>query len=507
MRRARVVFGKSTSGSTLGAGDLATWADSDPKHRNWPVATHRRPGRDLHRRIRQRSRKAPPAPRLPTEGGCHDSEGLEVVPLEYSADDGYSDLRAAAVIDFSSRRDQHGAAPGLSVELRRWQKDALTEWKKTRHGVVAVVTGGGKTWFALACILDYWTAYPGARVVIVVPTTALLDQWAVVLTDEFGLDPSAVATYGAGHRPTSPRLVNVMVLNTAREAAPKVAAADPTLLIVDECHRAASSENRRALRGEHVATLGLSATPERDFDDLFTDVVVPALGPVIYRYDYAEALADGVISNFALSNVRVSLTPDEAKAYAGITRRIVPLMRKHERGDADDERLFHLLRQRARVSTGAQMRIPAAVTILDGNKRTRALVFHEQIAAADAIAQILLLRGHRTAVYHSGLGQHLRQDNLRMFRRGEIDVLVTCRALDEGINVPDASLAVIVASTASTRQRIQRLGRVLRPAKGKSSAQIYTIFASEPEAERLRLEEEGLEGVDAVSWQTFGETV
>jgi superfamily II DNA or RNA helicase len=108
------------------------------------------------------------------------------------------------------------------------------------------------------------------------------------------------------------------------------------------------------------------------------------------------------------------------------------------------------------------------------------------------------------SAYHSGIGPHLRQDNLRMFRRGEIDVLVTCRALDEGINIPDASLAVIVASTASTRQRIQRLGRVLRPAENKDHAEIYTIYASEPEADRLRQEEDGLEGVNEVSWDALG---
>ena len=153
------------------------------------------------------------------------------------------------------------------------------------------------------------------------------------------------------------------------------------------------------------------------------------------------------------------------------------------------------------------MRIPAAIKILEAYKRTRAIVFHEQIAAADIIARVLLSRGHRVASYHSGIGQHVRQDNLRLFRRGEIDVLVTCRALDEGINVPDASLAVIVASTASTRQRIQRLGRVLRPAQGKERAQIFTVYASEPEAERLRQEEAGLEGVNAVAWQTFSGAV
>lgn len=294
-----------------------------------------------------------------------------------------------------------------------------------------------------------------------------------------------------------------MVVNTARTAAPTIATDRPTFLIVDECHRAASMHNAQSLRGDHVATLGLSATPDRDFDDLFAETVVPVLGPVIYRYDYSEALADGVITPFELTNIRVPLTDDEQQRYDAYTRRLIPLFRQREQGAGDDERLHRVLRDRARVSTGAQNRVPAAIRVVEQHRQVRSIVFHEHIAAADVIARVLSERGHRAAVYHSGIGPHIRQDNLRRFRRGHIDVLVTCRALDEGINVPDASLAVVVASTASTRQRIQRLGRVLRPAVGKSSAQIYTIYASEPEAERLRTEEDGLEGVDAVKWQSF----
>jgi superfamily II DNA or RNA helicase len=392
----------------------------------------------------------------------------------------------------------------LPIRLRRWQQDALATWRQTDRGVVAVVTGGGKTWFALACVHDLLSRQPDTTVVIVVPTVALLDQWSVVLADDLKIASANIALYGGGHRPKKPSRFNVVILNTARTVAPSIAADRPTFLIVDECHRAASMHNARSLSGSHVATLGLSATPERDFDDLFNEAVVPILGPVIYRYDYGEALTNRVITPFALTNVRVPFTEDEKASYDAYTKRLVPLFRQRERGDPGvDDRLHRVLRERARVSTGATLRIPAAVKILERHKRVRTIVFHEHIVAADAIAKILLERGHRVAVYHSGIGPHLRQDNLRRFRRGQVDVLVTCRALDEGINVPDASLAVIVASTASTRQRIQRLGRVLRPSAGKSQADIFTIYVSEPEAERLRQEESGLEGVDAVKWQTF----
>jgi superfamily II DNA or RNA helicase len=82
------------------------------------------------------------------------------------------------------------------------------------------------------------------------------------------------------------------------------------------------------------------------------------------------------------------------------------------------------------------------------------------------------------------------------------DVLVSCKALDEGMNVPEAAVAIIASSTASHRQRIQRLGRVLRPAPGKDHALIYTLFATRQEQKRLMNEEESLDGVAGVRWAT-----
>lgn len=370
--------------------------------------------------------------------------------------------------------------------------------------MAAVVTGGGKTMFAYACMLDLLAQQPEASFVILVPTIALQDQWAVGLSDDFGVAADDLALFGGGRRHPRPRRVNLMVMNTGRTQAPLVAAQGQTMLVVDECHRIASPVNAQALTGEHVATLGLSATPERDFDDLFSEVVEPALGPVFYRYDYNRARADGVISPFELANVEVQLNEAEQTRYDKLTRRIGVLYRKHQKGEDVEERLHRLLRERARVSVSAHARLPAAVRLVERHRRTRVIVFHEQIDAANILVRTLANRNHRVAAYHSGLGPSLRQDNLRMFRRGEIDVLVTCRALDEGINVPDASVALLVASTASTRQRIQRLGRVLRPATGKERAVVYTIYATPPEADRLRTEAEDLEGAEGIRWLRIG---
>lgn len=388
----------------------------------------------------------------------------------------------------------------LRYPLREWQADALDQWTKQHRGVAAVVTGGGKTMFAYACMMAAAKAWPDLTFVIVVPTVALMDQWSVGLVDDLGVDPTDIATTGGGRRARSIRRVNLMVLNSARTLAPQLASTRRTMLVVDECHRAASEQNSLALEGEHVATLGLSATPKRDFDDLFATVVEPALGRVFYEYGYNEAMRDQVISPFELINVKISLTEEEQATYDAFTRRIIVAMRRRKGGADVDEQLERLLRERSRVSTLARARLPMTIRLIEEHRLEKAIVFHEQIQAADIIARTLLDRRHRSAVYHSGLGPSIRQDNLRMFKSGGVDVLVTCRALDEGVNVPNASVAVIAASTASTRQRIQRLGRVLRPAPGKTLSTVYTLYATSPEEDRLRVEAETLEGVESIRW-------
>jgi superfamily II DNA or RNA helicase len=390
----------------------------------------------------------------------------------------------------------------LQPTPRDWQKEALAAWNSTGHkGVAAIVTGAGKTVFAEMCIDSFRSSDGDAQTTIVVPTLALLDQWVVSLTEELRVPADDIATYSGEGASASPAAINVMVINTARRHAERVSLnARRTLLVVDECHRAASAENSKALRGSYSATLGLSATPRRDYDELFEDVVQPALGPVIYEYDYNRARADGVIAPFNLRNVEVELDADERRDYDAYTRRLAILLRRHNKGEDVENAMKRALRERASVSANAKMRIPVAVRLVESLGAKHCVVFHERISAAEAIASLLRSRGASVATYHSELGPEIRRDNLRLFRRGLFDVLVSCRALDEGVNIPEASLAVVASSTASTRQRIQRLGRVLRPASGKSAATIVTLFATDVERRRLEEEEQRLEGADEIVW-------
>ncbi len=384
---------------------------------------------------------------------------------------------------------------------REWQVNAVAAWEQSgRHGIVGVVTGAGKTLFAEMCMTAYRNSSPNGLIFILVPTLALLDQWYVSLREDLDLEDADIGTFsGEGHSP-SWRAINLVVLNTSRTIYERIPA-DESMLVVDECHRAATSENSKALSANYAATLGMSATPERDYDAGMEELLIPALGPVVFVYDYNAAVRDGVVAPFDLVNIEVEMRPKERDAYDRFTRRVAVALGRLRAGEEVESTLRRLLQQRAAVAAQASLRIPLAVRLVEDNRGARTLVFHERIPAAQEIYMSLRARGASATIYHSGIDGVVRRDNLRLFRRGVFDVLVTCRALDEGVNVPETRVAVLASSTASTRQRIQRLGRVLRPAPGKASATVYTIYASEPERRRLASEASELVGARSVAWQ------
>lgn len=375
---------------------------------------------------------------------------------------------------------------------RTWQVEALAEWQKANHrGIISVVTGGGKTIFALACIEH---VKPLATLIIV-PTSALLEQWWEEAANFFGLNLDEINVVD-GHLRFRLGTINIAVLNTAAKLAKKIQQ-HKIFLIVDECHKAASEHFRVALDVNCSATLGLSATPERPYDEGLSDVLIPALGPVIYNYDYPAALRDGVIVPFHLKNVVFELEEERQAEYDKLTKSIATSISRY---GADAEQTVGLYLKRSRVLNLSVNRIRLALRLVAANPGKRTLIFHEDIEACELIHNVLVENGARSGVYHSKMRVRDRAQMLHLYREGTIDVLVTCRALDEGFNVPETELGIIAASTATRRQRIQRLGRVVRPADGKPDATIYTLVASGPEIQRLKEEESLLEGIATVSW-------
>src|SRR5438046_1703046 len=108
--------------------------------------------------------------------------------------------------------------PGLSFEPREWQRRAFAAWQAHDHrGVVAVVTGAGKTRFAEMCIDDFLARRPNGRVIVIVPTIALVDQWAVGLSEDLELPADQVGVYVQGLRASGEERISILTLVAARD--------------------------------------------------------------------------------------------------------------------------------------------------------------------------------------------------------------------------------------------------------------------------------------------------
>ena len=341
--------------------------------------------------------------------------------------------------------------------LRDWQQSALEKWREHRRGIIEVVTGAGKTFFALACVQDL----KPETTLIVVPTTALLDQWWEKLAAlRLRLDDIHIIS---GSQRIRSGTINIAVLNTAaklQEAGRTV----PCCLIVDECHKAATPSFKAVLEIPKIASLGLSATPERQYDSGLDELLVPTLGPVIFRYSYKEALRDGVIVPFNLRNIVFELEEENQKAYDKLTGAIA---RSAKRLGIEAHETIALLLKRARLLNLSTNRIRLTLKIVSSHRDQKIIVFHEDIHACNIIQNVLEESNVRAGVYHSRLPLRKRAEVLTEYRQGKLNVLVTCRALDEGFNVPETEIGVIAASTATRRQRIQRTRACIATGVGK----------------------------------------
>jgi superfamily II DNA or RNA helicase len=245
----------------------------------------------------------------------------------------------------------------------------------------------------------------------------------------------------------------------------------------------------------------LSATPKRQYDSGFEEKIKPILGEIIYEYSYNEAILDGVICPFDLINVEIGLLEHEQNEYDHFNKRLAIEFGKV---NVDYEKIRILLQRRAIVSSTASMRVPVVAKLIESQKSQRIIVFFERVSQADQLYDVLIRRNKSVSKYHSKMPPLLRRENLRLFRKSVYDILITCKALDEGLNVPNASVAIIGSSTSSIRQRIQRMGRVLRPYPGKENALIFTVFATESERMHIMRVDSELDSSINTTWLKGG---
>ena len=385
------------------------------------------------------------------------------------------------------------------MKLREWQEAAFPLWWKRKRGIVKVVTGGGKTVFAIHCLKKYLEENSNNTIFIVVPSIALLDQWHEGL--QLSFKNNEIALNGGGERLDKLSKITISTIDSVKNIIENFDASK-TLLIVDECHKIGTEKRGETLTNNWHATLGLSATPERDYDDNFYIIIRKILGDIIFDYDYIDAREDEVIVNFKLLYAYAAMTSSEEAEYKKFTKSIQRRAATIGGNNMNDYPLKMLIFNRARMVKNSVNRIPFGIELLQKYKRDSWIVFTENKKQAKEFNTIINKKGYKSAIYNTDLDSSEREENLNNFKNGNLNVLVSCTALDEGFDMPEADGAMILSASSSKRQRIQRMGRVLRITANKQNALIVTVYSSKTEYEKLREESNRyqLEGVP-IKWQ------
>ena len=387
----------------------------------------------------------------------------------------------------------------------KWQEECLAIWAENGcQGIVQAVTGAGKTVLAVKAA-DYLGQLYGERlwVAVVVPTRALMVQWNRILHSHF------FAETGTQYIQFQVYIINSARYQLARQILKKLRNGMTVFLVADECHHYASPENRKIFEfiphmnnlSACYFALGLSATVG---DPHSKEILKPALGRVIFDYSYKRALREKVVADFQLVQIAVHFDEQEYEEYEELSERLkllrrklyarIPLLKKDpgsffsilqslaKERDIEISSLaksfLHLSYQRKKLVCMAKNRVFCVRDLLrEIDIHQKILVFSESIEQAELLFS--LLRGEydtKVGKYHSRAGKLANKNTLERFRDSEVLILITCKALDEGIDVPDAGIGIILSGTGMERQRLQRLGRILRKSDGKESACLYYLF-------------------------------
>ena len=366
--------------------------------------------------------------------------------------------------------DQDAPAGGYrtkpSFALRPYQQAALDAWLAEQgRGIVVLPTGAGKTVLALAA-LDRLKL----RTLIVVPTIELLHQWRTAIIERLGVSAAHVGVVGDGQRDLRP----ITVITYASVGRPDAALSGFGLLVCDEAHHATAPSYRTlAERCGAPYLLGITATPGTEEQEV---ALTAALGPVVYRRAPAELSADGHLAQYRERRVYVRLSDDETLRYTALMTEWRWFLARHRstlaRGDGFGElirrsasdptarRALQAQQQARMIALNAEAKIQEVARLLRQHRRAKALVFCEYTPIVERISRELSIPQitYRTAAAE-------RRATLAAFREGRYQTLVVGRVLNEGVDIPDASVAIVVSGNSTAREHIQRLGRVIRPKK------------------------------------------
>src|SRR5579883_2484285 len=367
----------------------------------------------------------------------------------------------------------------LAIEPRPYQEEALTQWlAEGSRGVVVLPTGAGKTLLAAMAIAE-----TGLWTLAVVPTIDLLQQWRGALSSALSLPEEEIGVFGGGEKDIKP--VTIITYDSAAIYPRELRHFG--LLVFDECHHLPAPTYR--LIAESAFTplrLGLSATPERS--DMAHADLIELIGPEVYRRSPSELTQERYLAQYREQRINVALSSEDEERYneqrrvfrSFLQRRRIILRSPEDfqqklifMSARDPEARTAMLawREARNIAMNAPAKYAEIERILRDHGGDQVILFSEYNYVVDEISRRFCIP---SITYKTPTEE--RRTILERFRTGQYSKLVTGRVLNEGVDVPDCRVAIIVSGNSTKREYIQRLGRILRPKE--EQALLYELITS-----------------------------
>ena len=398
------------------------------------------------------------------------------------------------------------------LSLRNYQENAVAAWERNDYkGIIEMATGTGKTRVAVACILKSLIVKDINIIIISCPQHTILEQWIKDI-DEFNIpvDSSIIAnSTNANWKIDLQNILlgvkigikkNIVIYTLHSTAKSKFFRSklnefkdnNKIFFIGDEVHSLGAIKAKNALLDIYDFRLGLSATPKRWFDETGTQYIYDFFGEVVYKFSIKDALINidprtgkTYLSPYYYYPIPINLTENELLAYHEFTKKISKL--SFNKADEEFTEIIKLLSiHRANIHKNAANKIPSFKQLI--NKTTNlegTLLFvsnEQQIFDCQEILDEFNVTYHKFTEHEGtrpqeefgGISQ--RSFLIEKFKKREIKVLIAIKCLDEGVDIPNARNAILLASSTNPREYIQRIGRVIRPAENKNFAYIYDFI-------------------------------
>ena len=392
------------------------------------------------------------------------------------------------------------------------QARAVEAWVKNDYSLLMeMATGTGKTRTAIGCLLKKLEDNEVLLTIVATPQNTLSRQWK----DDFvklniALDYNAIIDGSVNKWPKKLELLlldlNEKRIKTAIVFTTHATASDPKfvdvilknkfktkiLFIADEVHATGSAKQRDALLPEYDYRIGLSATPERMFDEGGTSLIRNYFGDKSFEFTIADALSTinpltgrSFLNHFTYHPIFIELTPSENKQFNKYSQQIA-ILKAQDEYDPDD--LQKLYDRRAAVSKNADGKYDALSKLFDqlipeSTVDTILFVSDKQIKGAfDILSEKHIKRAKITERESASKvvnndGDTERQEIISQFNQRQLQVLVGIKCLDEGIDIPNARIAILMSNSTNPREFVQRVGRVIRQAPDKKPSMIYDFIA------------------------------